>query len=220
MRIRCMDSVLCIPYSWGYAHHIYSDLCIPRGHQFSYQMAISNSFHGMHTRHGMADPSILLSLFTWLHLQTNKHKIHFLRQSRRQRRSQAACAFLVCQNIPLMLRRKCFCLNGNDFRSLSLGRPFWWVSLRKQRRFSRSQPLKTKGEKPSPLSISSDNAFSVISLFKWACVLSMQKEQYIYFSLTNDGWFGDLPLRLITIWATDWTIWTGPKMDKSGPTNS
>ena len=124
MRIRCMDSVLCIPYSWGYAHHIYSDLCIPHGHQFSYQMAISNSFHRMHTRHGMADPSILLSLFTRLHLETNKHKIHFLRQSRRQRRSQAACAFLVCQNIPLMLRRKCFCLNGNDFRSLSLGRPF------------------------------------------------------------------------------------------------
>ena len=215
MRIRCMDSVLCIPYSWGYAHHIYSDLCIPRGHQFSYQMAISNSFHRMHTRHGMADPSILLSLFTWLHLQTNKHKIHFLRQSRRQRRSQAACAFLVCQNIPLMLRRKCFCLNGNDFHSLSLGRPFWWVSLRKERRFSRSQPLKTKGEKP-PLYPFPQTTPCLWYHFSNGRVCSASKKSNIY--IFYRWWLIWRPSS--TIWATEWAIWTGPQMDKSGPTNN
>ena len=79
MRRRYEDQVhgfssvqVCIPYSWGYAHHIYSDLCIPRGHQFSYQMAISNSFHGMHkARHGRSiHPSLLVYLIAPSNKQT------------------------------------------------------------------------------------------------------------------------------------------------------
>ena len=49
-------------------HTIYSDLCIPNGHQFSNQMAISYSFHPMHTS---AYPSIPCRLFTCLIVQTN-----------------------------------------------------------------------------------------------------------------------------------------------------